>query len=85
MREDDNLRRCVWAAELPEDEYVRTRRSIVERNYSKGAYICHRGDRLDHWTGVVSGLIKISTISASGKAMTFAGVGPGDGSAKDPS
>lgn len=76
-RNDDGLRRCVWAADLPEDEYARVRRAIVEKTYLRGAYICHRGDHLDHWTGVNSGLVKISTISVSGKAMTFAGVGPG--------
>lgn len=76
-RNDDSLRGCVWAAALPEDEFERVRRAIVERTFSKGAYICHRDDRLDYWTGVVSGLIKISTVSVSGKAMTFAGVAPG--------
>lgn len=67
----------VWAENLPADEYERARRGIVEKLYSKGAYICHRGDRLDYWTGVVDGLVKMSTISPSGKAMTFAGLGPG--------
>ncbi|EKF18202.1 Crp/Fnr family transcriptional regulator [Nitratireductor pacificus] len=67
----------VWTAELTEDELDRARRGLTERTFSKGAYICHRGDRLDHWTGVIEGLIKISAISAAGKAMTFAGVTDG--------
>lgn len=73
----DLLRRCVWAANLLEDEYLRVRKTVVTRTFAKGAYVCHRGDRLDHWTGVVDGLVKMSTIAASGKAMTFTGVGPG--------
>ncbi|MBK8457495.1 MAG: Crp/Fnr family transcriptional regulator [Phyllobacteriaceae bacterium] len=73
----DPLRRCVWAAELPDEDFARVRRSIVERKYAKGAYVCHRGDRLDFWTGVVDGLVKMSAIAASGKAMTFAGIGRG--------
>jgi CRP/FNR family cyclic AMP-dependent transcriptional regulator len=73
----DLVRSAIWAAELSEDEIERARRGISERSYSKGAYICHRGDRLDYWTGVLSGLVKISAISRSGKAMTFAGAGPG--------
>ncbi len=74
----DELRRVAfWADALSEDEAGRALKGIVERRYPAGAYVCHRGDRLDHWTGVVSGLLKISTISAAGKAMTFAGGGAG--------
>ena len=50
---------------------------ISARKFQAGSYICHRGDRLDAWTGVVTGLVKISAISRDGKAMTFAGVGAG--------
>jgi CRP/FNR family cyclic AMP-dependent transcriptional regulator len=71
------VRSAIWAAELSEDEIERARRGLSERAYPKGAYVCHRGDRLDYWTGVITGLVKISTISRSGKAMTFAGSGPG--------
>ena len=74
---DDIARKAAWAGELTEDELDRARRGMIERSYDKGAYVCHRGDRLDYWTGVVSGLVKISTISQSGKAMTFAGAGTG--------
>ena len=70
---EDNVRKAIWAGELTEDELERARRGMVERQYAKGAYICHRGDRLDHWTGIVTGLVKISAISRDGKAMTFAG------------
>jgi len=74
---DDIVRHAVWAAELGPDEVERAQRGIVERAFDKGAYICHRDDRLDYWTGVESGLVKISTISQTGKSMTFAGIGAG--------
>lgn len=74
---EDIVGTAIWAAELTEDELERARRGTVERHYAKGAYICHRGDRLDHWTGVVTGLVKISAISRDGKAMTFAGATDG--------
>ncbi len=74
----DHLRATAhWVRELTDEELERARRGVVEKSYPKGAYICHRGDRIDSWTGVVTGLVKISAISASGKAMTFAGVGAG--------
>jgi CRP/FNR family cyclic AMP-dependent transcriptional regulator len=74
---EDIARSCIWAAELTEDELDRARRGLIERKYAKGAYICHKGDRLEHWTGVLSGLVKISAISRDGKAMTFAGAAEG--------
>ena len=74
----EELRRVAfWAAALTESEAARALKGIVERRFAAGAYVCHRGDRLDYWTGVVSGLIKISAISESGKAMTFAGIDAG--------
>jgi CRP-like cAMP-binding protein len=72
------LRRLAfWADALTEEEAERARRGISERVYPAGSYICHRGDRLEQWTGVVTGLVKIGAISASGKAITFAGIGSG--------
>ncbi len=72
------LRRIAfWADALTEAEAARAMKGTSERRFAAGTYICHRGDRLDYWTGVVSGLVKISAISESGKAVTFAGAGAG--------
>jgi CRP/FNR family transcriptional regulator, cyclic AMP receptor protein len=72
------LRRIAfWADALAEAEAARALAGISERRFAAGSYICHRGDRLESWTGVMSGLVKISAISRDGKAMTFAGVGAG--------
>jgi CRP/FNR family transcriptional regulator, cyclic AMP receptor protein len=74
----DHLRRIAfWSLDLSEAEIDQARRGIVEKSFSKGAYICHRGDRLDAWTGVTDGIIKLSTVSRSGKAVSLAGVRAG--------
>lgn len=73
----DLVRAQIWAHDLDDEEFERALRGVSEKSFAKGSYVCHRGDRLDHWTGVVSGLVKISVISRSGKAMTFAGAGAG--------
>lgn len=74
----DHLRRIAfWSADLRDDEFERARRGITEKEFAKGAYICHRGDRLDFWTGVTSGLIKLSMISPAGKAAALAGLREG--------
>lgn len=70
-------RSAIWSRELSDDEIERASRGLTERNFGKGSYICHRGDKLDYWTGVIVGLVKISAISRGGKAMTFAGAGAG--------
>jgi CRP/FNR family cyclic AMP-dependent transcriptional regulator len=68
---------AFWSADLSEPEVELARRGIVEKAYSTGANICHRGDQLDSWTGVVSGLIKLSTVSRTGKSATLAGIRAG--------
>lgn len=73
----DLVKAQTWAGELAEHEVERASRGISERSYAGGSYVCHRGDRLEYWTGVITGLIKISVISRGGKAMTFAGAGAG--------
>ncbi len=74
----DRLRSIAfWSHDLNEKEFEQARRGIVEKAFPKGAYICHRGDRLDAWTGVADGLIKLSTVSRSGKAVTLAGLRAG--------
>lgn len=78
MSAKDDLRRIAfWADALTEEEATRARKGISERDYPAGSYVCHRGDQLNSWTGVVTGLVKISAISHQGKAMTFAGIGSG--------
>lgn len=71
------VRKTVWARELADEEVERALRGVSEKHYAKGSYLCHRGDRFDYWTGIVSGLIKMSSIARSGKAITFAGIGAG--------
>jgi CRP/FNR family transcriptional regulator, cyclic AMP receptor protein len=73
----DLVQAAIWGSELTEEEAERASRGVVDKVFAKGSYICHRGDRLDYWTGVINGLVKVSTISRSGKAMTFAGVASG--------
>lgn len=74
---DELLSIAGWSHDLSEDEREHARRGIVEKTFAKGAYICHRGDNLDSWAGVISGLIKLSAFSPGGKAVTLAGISAG--------
>ena len=74
----DHLHKIAfWSHDLDDKEIERVRRAIVERQYTRGDYICHRGDRLESWTGVSDGLIKLGTTSRSGKTVTLAGIRSG--------
>ncbi len=74
----DRLRSIAfWAHDLNEKEREYARRGIIEKAFAKGAYICHRGDYLESWIGVTSGLIKLGSFSRSGKAVSLVGVPSG--------
>lgn len=68
---------AVWSKELTPDEAERARRGVSEKTYGKGAYICHQGDRFDPWASVITGLVKLSTVSDSGKQVSLAGLASG--------
>jgi len=66
-----------WSLDLTPEEFEEARRGISTKVYGKGAYVCHVGDRLESWTGVADGLLKMSTTSKTGKSATLAGMRSG--------
>jgi CRP/FNR family cyclic AMP-dependent transcriptional regulator len=74
----DYLKRiAAWSRELNEREIEVARAGIVEKSYRANEYIFMRGDAFDYWTGIVTGLARMSTVSSGGKAATFAGLTAG--------
>lgn len=71
------LARSPWAALLPAHERARVAGEIVERSFAAGATVASKGAPVDAWIGVVDGLVKISSVSAEGKSVTFTGVASG--------
>jgi len=53
---------------------ARVEAEVVERFVPAGGYVCHKGDQVDHWIGVIDGLLKMSSDSPEGKTVTFTGV-----------
>ena len=68
---------AAWADELTAEEARRAAAGITQRDYEAGAYVCHRGDTFEFWTGVVSGIAKIATISPDGKPISYSGIPAG--------
>ena len=71
------LRASLWAQSLTPEEMARVEGAVVEKSYEAGAYVCRKGEPVDHWIGIVEGLLKMASLSASGKLTTFTGLPSG--------
>ena len=48
-----------------------------EKTFDAGAYVCRKGESVDHWIGIVDGLVKMASLSPAGKLTTFTGLPAG--------
>jgi CRP/FNR family cyclic AMP-dependent transcriptional regulator len=71
------LRSSLWARELTPEQLRRVEADVVELHFPIGAYVCRKGDPVESWPGVVSGLVKLASVSAAGKSVSFEGVTAG--------
>jgi CRP/FNR family transcriptional regulator, cyclic AMP receptor protein len=68
------IRTAAWAQSLTAEQMARVEAETVERTVPKEGYACRKGEAVDYWIGAVDGLLKMSSISPSGKIITFTGV-----------
>jgi CRP-like cAMP-binding protein len=66
-----------WLSLLTESERLRIAPQIMVSDPMPGDYVCRMGRQATYWFGVIEGLLKMSTDSASGRSITFTGVPPG--------
>ena len=71
---DDLLATSAWARELAPEQLQRARSAILVRDLQPGGYACHKGNQASAWVGVIDGLVKLVSVSGSGKSVTFAAV-----------
>lgn len=71
------LRACRWACDLAPDEFARVQAGVVERRIAAGGFVCRKGEPVEHWFGVIEGLLKLTSDLESGKTATLTGVPPG--------
>jgi len=74
---EQELTLIPWFALLKDSERKRVESQLVVSDPMSGDYVCRVGRQATYWFGVVEGLLKISTDSASGRSITFTGVPPG--------
>ena len=74
---DEELKLIPWFGLLKDNERKRIESQLVVSDPMPGDYVCRVGRQATYWFGVVEGLLKMSTDSASGRTITFTGVPPG--------
>jgi CRP-like cAMP-binding protein len=67
----------AWARALAPAEVDRVVAETQVRRIPAGALACRKGERVDHWVGVVDGLVKMASVSPEGKPMSYTGIGTG--------
>ncbi|HEV8313283.1 MAG TPA: Crp/Fnr family transcriptional regulator [Burkholderiaceae bacterium] len=65
---------AAWSRPLGEAELAKVRAGLSERLVPAGATICRQGEQFEPWAGVISGLVKLRTLSREGKEVTLSGV-----------
>lgn len=73
----DMLRASRWARALDPEQLQRVERAIVQRHCPAGGFVCRKGEAVEHWIGVIDGLVKMTNLSAAGKPTTFTGIPSG--------
>ncbi len=73
----DELAAIPWISLLSATERERAVDDLRVSDAIAGEYVCRAGRPVTYWFGVVDGLLKMSSDSATGQTMTFTGVPPG--------
>lgn len=73
----DYLRSSIWARDLSAEALDRVCAESFERTSPAGGHVCRRGEPVEHWIGVVEGLVKICADGPDGRTMTFTEISRG--------
>jgi CRP-like cAMP-binding protein len=73
----DMLRNSVWGRALQPAELERLIGEAFERQVPAGGFVARMGQPVEHWIGVVEGLLKMSVTSPDGKVSTLTGINAG--------
>jgi CRP-like cAMP-binding protein len=66
-----------WFGALPSALGQRVVTETLVRPAAAGSLVCRKGESVEHWIGVVDGLVKMANVSADGKPTSFTGIPSG--------
>lgn len=71
------LEASPWVAALTEAQRTRVETETLVKRVSAGGFVCRKGESVDHWIGVIDGLVKMANVSLDGKPTSFTGLPAG--------
>jgi CRP-like cAMP-binding protein len=73
----DFIAAAHWAPGLEPELRERAIAETVVRPSPAGSLVCRKGEPVEHWLGVVEGLVKMANVSLDGKPTSFTGIPAG--------
>jgi CRP/FNR family transcriptional regulator, cyclic AMP receptor protein len=77
MQLEDLLLATDWVQMLPSALRNRVISDCHDKTYGAREVVAHKGEPATSWIGVVDGLLKVSTVTSSGRSMMFTAVPAG--------
>ena len=71
------LRASLWTRSLTPAQVARVEGETLVRDLPVGVPVCRKGEPVEHWIGLIDGLVKMTSVSPEGKTTTFTGVTSG--------
>ena len=71
------LRASLWTRTLSAEQIARVERETQVRDLPVGVPVCRKGEPVEHWIGLIDGLVKMTSVTPEGKTTTFTGVTSG--------
>jgi CRP/FNR family cyclic AMP-dependent transcriptional regulator len=73
----DMLAGSSWTRSLTAEQLARVQRETLVRDLPVGVPVCRKGEPVEHWIGLIDGLLKMSNVTPEGKTTTFTGLTSG--------
>lgn len=71
------LRASLWTRTLTPAQVARVEAETVVHELPVGVPVCRKGEPVEHWIGLIDGLVKMTSVTPEGKTTTFTGVTSG--------
>ena len=71
------LRASLWTRSLSRAQVERVAAETLGRDLPVGVPVCRKGEPVEHWIGLIDGLVKMTSVTPAGKTTTFTGVTSG--------
>lgn len=71
------LKASLWTRSLSPDQVARVEAETQVRDLPVGVPVCRKGEPVEHWIGLIDGLVKMTSVTPEGKTTTFTGLTSG--------